>query len=797
MHLHRRSLAGALLLILAATTALFGCRAFEPEVVIVNKGPETYVTGSPIEGGGGQFHFHVFWYGTDRDGSVERYVWALTDGTIQDSTTDEDEEDTRFNPAVSITTLDIGHWTTRTDTIFDFQINDGSITSADMTFHIVAVDDRGDFDRTPARLYFLSNALGVPSLEFFTSPEPAAEFAFTNFDTIGYGVPFDFSWRGGTPNINSFTPELLAARDTIPPLDGLYGYKYKLPTDVLCDDAIEDCWNPRRFDPAQNRDASYFADISHLGFANDGPAGADVSERRLASGVHTLMVNTIDVAGVEIPSENQSLNFVINYDPETYILGHVKPFDLDGDGQIEAGEALNYSQDPFYDDPETYPFYRIYRPDGSVVKRTFAEHARLPHRSVAVFKGIGWDDPRDVRFADIPGAEPSDFEVQFQGKFFATGKYLGGNLEFGFSTQYNETVNSVWDDYADPSVGASDTISFTVGPFEYDFLMRTKDEHTRRDGTPDLFHFWGNNQPSVQCVEVVPDGTASGYPGDLCAAEVDTFVCHMLHTAPVATHPEWTNLRRTNATPIIIWINPTTSAIWYDGVPSNPVGYNMVQCFVFAYDVLLYGQDHEDERLFIARNSPLGQSYGNPADRAFAWRYQITSHADSLTNLIREGTGFDDITQINYTMADVYANNFDNNGVWRLPVSVYIPLQALSSPSVWYATINSTSPYNLMTQEMRDRFYDLSLYQTGLTTLRTVMRDGTLGSLRTERCGYPYFTNTRVPAVHGESCDIIYDDLAAVARYEFFFAESDVYEKQYVIKLYSDTTGEIYPPMPE
>ena len=70
----RNTVSGLLLTVALAAMALFaGCRAFEPEVVVVNKAPETYIIGSPLEHGGGYYHFHVFWYGSDQDGQVERF----------------------------------------------------------------------------------------------------------------------------------------------------------------------------------------------------------------------------------------------------------------------------------------------------------------------------------------------------------------------------------------------------------------------------------------------------------------------------------------------------------------------------------------------------------------------------------------------------------------------------------------------------------------------------------------------------------------------------------------------------
>jgi hypothetical protein len=223
--------------------------------------------------------------------------------------------------------------------------------------------------------------------------------------------------------------------------------------------------------------------------------------------------------------------------------------------------------------------------------------------------------------------------------------------------------------------------------------------------------------------------------------------------------------------------------------------------YYFEYELLLYAQDHEDERLFIPRESPLDVPYGDPVDRAFAWRYQITSHADSLTNLIREGAGFDDLTQINFTFNDNYADNYDDNGVWRLPVEVFVPLLVVSaSPTTFWNQLHSgVPPYNNLTPAQADRVFDLAMRQLGLTTAQVITRDASTGAFRDDRCGYPYFTNTRVPMTHGESCDAIYEGMASIARYEFFFAESEVFEKQFVIKAVGNAAlgGEFYPPQPE
>ncbi|MBU0740997.1 hypothetical protein KKG45_05490 [bacterium] len=776
--LSRRRIASWLIVIaVLATVALFGCRAFQPETVIVNHPPETYIIGAPQEGQGGQFHYHMFWTGTDRDGHVERYVWAVTAGSIQDPTTDEDEEDTRFNPAEFRETLNIGHWTTRTDSIFDFQIQQGSITTADKTFHIVAVDDRGDFDRSPARLYFLSNALGTPNIAFYSSFEQTDQTRFADFDTIGYGHPFEFSWSGGTPNDNYFTEAMLANTDTVGAIDGLYGFKYRLPLDVDCDAVSRDCWKPSRLDETTNRQVSYFSDVNFLEFASDN-SGNDVFHKRMTQGVHILLVNTIDVAGVEIPSDLQPLNFVINYDPQTQILRDQADQFYDEDDVFNPGS------------PRVYPYYILHAPTGEISTTVFHEDERLPQRSIAVFKAIGWDDHRDIKKVDLPGEEAADFGVMFQGKFNAEGKYRGGeNTILRFATQYTEAVESVWDDYTNLAIGSSDTVSFIVGPFDYVVSMRTVDEHGRRDGTPDTFGFFANHAPTVNCVDVVTDGETSGYYTEPCDAEIDTFYCS-LSGAAVPGHPDWTNLRQVNFTARKIWYSPFSTGIWHER-PINTTDLDSIEGFFFEYDLLLYAEDVEEERLFLPRTAPLEPTYGNPADRAFSWRYEIVSARDSLSNALREGGGFDDLTQITYTFNDTYSSNYDGNGVWRLRIEVFVPAWGLQfGTGVYKSYLRSLHP-QWDEATIQDAF-DLTTLQLGPNRATIYNRDGTDGDYRPDRCAYVYYTLLRVPVIHGESCTISYEGVAGRPKFDNYCTQSEPFVKRYVIVMVA-SSGEVFP----
>ena len=786
MRLHQRLALLYVLVMVLALASLFGCRAFEPETVIVNHPPETYLTGAPTEDGGGQFHFHLFWHGTDVDGRVVRFVWALTDSTVQDDETDDDEEDQRFNPAVNITTLDIAHWTANTDTVIDFRINEGSARTRDMTFHIAAIDDRGDYDRTPARLYFLSNALGVPEISFYNSDDQVSANRMANYDTVGFAEPLTISWSGFTQNIQSFSSAQLAERDTVPPLDGLFGYKFRLPLDVDCDEVNEDCWFPQRFSILENRNVSYFGEVVGLDFTN-APGGADVYNRLLFQGVHLLLVNSVDVAGVEVPGEDQELSFVVNYDPDTMILG--LPKDFDGPGGIDPVTIVN---DPFYgDDTAVYPFYRVYSPDGTISSASFAPNDTIPHRSVAVFKAVGWDDSDDTPLEDLGLTPAVDYNVAFQTKFEAWGRFRGGDSFFRFETQFSDAVRSVWDD---PAVGASaDTMSVLVGPFLYEFSMRAVDEHERRDGTAEVFPFSGNRPPEVECVEFVLPGTASGYPAASCSADIDTF--YVALTGDVSgTHPSWTRMTQ-NPGLHTMWVNPSANSILIDQTPITG-GYNNVaiSAFSFDYEVLIYAQDHVEDRRFLPRTAPGGQIFGNPADRMMSCRYEIVSHRDSISNVIADGTGVDNLIQVSYSFADNFADSYDANGVWRLPVRVYVPLIFVSNGAELFQTLLGAQNPQWSASQLAYAI-DLVTGQFGLSTATVVARDGSKPDLRPERCSYIYYDGVRAPLEHGESCEEDYENMVDGLEYQFFTFESAPFQRQFVLKMVAND-GNIFPPLP-
>ena len=688
---------GLLLLVaLGAMVQFAGCRAFQPEAVIVNKAPETYIIGSPLEHGGGYYHFHVFWYGSDSDGRVEKFVWALTDTTVQDLDTTDDEEDQRFNPALDADHLEIAHWTTRTDSIFDFAINQGSAISYNMTLHMVAVDDFGDFDRTPARLHFFSNTLGTPSINFYHIVGTDTLLVDAdNPDTVGYGAPYYLYWQGETPNIRGYSPEALAAVDSVFPYDdGLFGYKWQLVGDLDdedCNPTLEDCWHPRLFNEATGDSFSVFEEVNSLTFLNNGSASGPFG-RYLESGTATIRVNTIDVAGVEVSSYLRNFNFVVNYDPETILLN----------GESDWAHPS---------DSEIYPYYiRLNDPTQTHVPFQAGDH--IPDRTYVVFKALARDDQRDVR------VNP-DYTIGMTGIVDGVrDNFTGGT--YSFSTGASDLdLEPTWG--AGEGGWYADTLGFLVGPSTtFKFRMQAVDEHGRRDGSPPQLSFYVGYPPCVQCIELLTDpAQISSYNADLqCYGGESDHPCFdgtvdefYIPGTGASMDPSRDYLTLTGST----WmaIDKITHRVEFqDGQPDIQAFYG-IQCNVYQFGVLLHGKDDDLE------------AWENPLYRAMSWRYQIDYDCDPF-NEIKDAGGFDDFQTATwgYEFGTPNIEITPSDGLWKLTVEVAVPQLLVTSGMTYY--LNTLSYLTAGGDfELARELYNLSMRQLSLGNVRALTMDQT------------------------------------------------------------------------
>lgn len=658
MKIRRISSVASCLSVIAVLSVLSGCRAFQPEAVQVNKAPETYIIGAPPEDSGGYYHFHVYWYGRDEDGRVERFVWALTDTTLQDPETSDDEEDQRFNPALDASTLAIGRWTTRTDSVFNFTIGQGTNTSTHKTLHMVAIDDYGDYDRTPARLHFFTNTLGSPDLRFFrVQGADTIPVAIGQVDTVGFGRPYQVIWRGQSPNVRGFSPEALALADTVAPYnDGLFGYKWKLNGALGgdCQPSLTDCWSPRRFNEATNDSFSFFGSVTSLLFANDG-SGTSPFRKQLPSGLVSLEVNSIDIAGVEVANYLRPFSFIVNYDPETLIL----------DGEQDWAHPS---------DTETYPYY-IELNDPARTHHPFRSGDRIPDRTYVVVKALAKDNPGDERL-------DQNFKIGFTG--FLQGvrqNFTGGVFPF-ISEASALNTQPTWDAGVNGWYG--DTLGFLTAPkSEFTINMQSVDEHQRRDGSPASLSFDVGFEPCLQCIELLPKPSSSTSAFDIDTACVEDTTRATWDAHPCISGVTELRVAASGVAPIpsrdlelvpglaYTLVNRDTGFV--TNLLTTPVRADSVANYIllanrFKLAVLLHGKDDPRE------------AWSEPVRRLGGVQYEVSYGCDPF-NEIKDGGGNDDVRVPTWgePLLGTGLVVRPTDGLWRIDVDVFVPLLLMSS----------------------------------------------------------------------------------------------------------------------
>ena len=131
--------------------------------------PETELTYAPIENDTTTFRVRFYWNGYDRDGEVVRFYFAVDADSLKP----------------------IPEWrsTTANDTTFLFLVDPVKEIRGHV-FMISAVDDKGAYDKTPARRYF--SAKSIP-------PTSQIEKGPACFNPP-VGPNFTFEWSGIDPD---------------------------------------------------------------------------------------------------------------------------------------------------------------------------------------------------------------------------------------------------------------------------------------------------------------------------------------------------------------------------------------------------------------------------------------------------------------------------------------------------------------------------------------------------------------------------------------------------------------------
>jgi hypothetical protein len=426
----------ALLMILPA------CRKEEPPLDR-NKPPETYLTSSPAETTATDYRVHMYWRGTDNDGVVTRYMWYISDTLVTlDPANNPDAEGLDWNPEARIADYLLGRFTTRTDTVITFTGYDAERGAQinRQAFHIVAIDDGGDLDPTPARLQFLARVRGVPIVQFWTDvgggDVPYNPYAL---DTISMFVPFSIKFRGTTIN-NIIT-----------------GYRWSYGNEVLPDyngDGTPDWLIP-----------SDQSEIVSIELPN---SGTEV----IPSGIFNFKAIARDEAGAlsrtDLITGVGVCRVVVNHDPDTR-------FDTRCVVSFTPQNGVRQQMDVnFLDDiPDTLP-------DSSLVRMVY----------------WGWDDPLDRNHLQYEPPLPIQFQFQYnRWSIDESGARVADKLSPWYPLKNPEDTNPKAD-VSDPFVNR-DSTTMRVGTFNYRFLARSFDEQKKPDGTPAVVSFIGNFPPKI------------------------------------------------------------------------------------------------------------------------------------------------------------------------------------------------------------------------------------------------------------------------------------------------------------
>jgi hypothetical protein len=286
-----------------------GCRSALAPNVSRNRAPETWITAAPqdtittTEKSGDHTHapiqtipirYHMYWAGSDVDGAVVGYYWAVTE------TLPTPPEGTTGLAPLPGPRPSQYRFTTKTDTTLSFDVSEFR-PDRQHAFFIYAVDDKGRADPTPAR--FIFNALDrfppIPKIDVgqgtgivarVLTPHTVSikdttialrdSFDLSNLgrspkDTIPSGARIDFAWSADTTITNGHATK----------------FKYKL-------------------------DEPFFVEVDSSTHGVSYNAGLGTTDA--VPGTKTFTLRAIDAAG---GAREITRRFQINFDPDTWFWG--------------------------------------------------------------------------------------------------------------------------------------------------------------------------------------------------------------------------------------------------------------------------------------------------------------------------------------------------------------------------------------------------------------------------------------------------------------------------------------------
>ncbi len=256
-----------------------GCREQSTAPIDRNAAPETVLVEVPGDSTTAFYRIDLHWYGSDSDGRVVGYDWAITDSLPPDPIP--------------------WKFTTRTDSTFIFSVEETRQVLGHR-FYVRAVDNEGKVDPTPAWAFFGARDNCIPVASFLSSHRPTGPLApyalspdqtdtlwltstnqTTPGDTVPTGWSVHFAWTGSDCDV---VPGQGGKPDTVGRVTGYVSRLIPLELNDVIGDTAQ--------------------------------TSAQFSAAQLASGLYVMQVKARDDAGM-LSTSPAIRAFVWNKDPDT------------------------------------------------------------------------------------------------------------------------------------------------------------------------------------------------------------------------------------------------------------------------------------------------------------------------------------------------------------------------------------------------------------------------------------------------------------------------------------------------
>lgn len=287
---------GVFLIFVCLLIVFFACRRNQPSLVETNQAPETELWYAPPDSTEYEYKVHLYWRGTDFDGTATRFIWVIKDTLVLGTEV--------WNPAERVRDFREGTITNRTDSVFSFTgfklVGGAPQTRNRQAFHIAAIDDEGVIDPSPAAFEFVASIGKLPEIRFYTDIRGIFrpyEHNEVPRDTVGMFKPFTLSYNGVTTN------------------GTITGYKY-FPISSGLEVPGADVWS------------TVLTDTNRIFRNNIVQPGDNPDDGTIygviPSSIYRFAAQCLDEAGAEsrvspATFENGVAQIVVNYDPDTRI----------------------------------------------------------------------------------------------------------------------------------------------------------------------------------------------------------------------------------------------------------------------------------------------------------------------------------------------------------------------------------------------------------------------------------------------------------------------------------------------